>query len=803
MKRIILALCSFVIALAPAYAQSAAEINAAKQMARSYGYSSTEIDQAINKLSSSDAQNGNQTVGNQTAGKAGQPQVITGLAGTVAMPPTSDVLIGMEDIPSPTTVAPIAGRHAVSSDIYGHDFFISDGLALIPSINAPIPASYRLGPGDDISIDIWGDSNANYSSVIGNDGTVVIQGLGPIAISGMTVSEAEMILKSRLSSLHSSLRGNGSKLHLSVNKIRGVTVYVLGEVLTPGVYTLPSLSSIATAVYMAGGIMAYGSVRNINLYRDSKLAGTFDLYDYIFKGKFDTNIRLQDGDIISVASSGNIVKVGGGLNRNFLKYEVKEGESVSDLITYAGGFTTDAYRDKVHIDRQNGPEGKSYDVLAEEFSTFPICSGDSVYVNVNIPKYTNRVYISGAVLRPGPYSISDKVSNVRQLIEAAGGLQEGAYTNRGYVNRRDADMKPANLSFNLERIMNGLDNIDLVRDDSVRVYTVLELQDSLTVTINGEVNAPGSFEYREGLTIWDVILMAGGVNDGGDISNVEVATRGRENPSCIKHYNLIERPEDGAATLQPFDLVSIRRRVNYRELQTITISGEVKYPGTYAIDKNSVRLSDVVMRAEGFTEDAYTKGAVLKRMMTEIDKEKARNAKELEMKMNSDLSKTKTEDVKLDSLGKREILIDSTYTVGINIDEALKNPGSYADIILHDGDEIMVPQLNNTVKISGGVNFPNTVAYDPSRSWKYYIHNAGGFTKSARKHKTYAIYMDGSSAVRGNSKFKMEPGMELVVPEVDKDDSGRITFAEVTSLTSSLSSMAYMAAILINLFSNK
>ena len=791
MKKLIIAICFLAAASMPLLAQTETEIQAAKAVARSYGYSNDEINQVMNRV-------------NGTAGTAGQQvngqvntypsvQYLPGQTpyGTVANPPTSNVAVPVGDMTSPnTTVMPIQGRKAPSSIIYGHDFFISDGLALIPSVNAPVPASYLLGPGDEVVIDIWGNSNANYTRTIGNDGAITIQGIGPLYLGGMTLAEAEKHLKSKLSTLYSSLRSSGTYLRISIGKIRGVTVYVLGEVYTPGVYTLPSLSSIATAIYMAGGIMQFGSVRNINLYRQSELKGTFDLYDYIFKGKYDTNLRLQDGDIISVGQTGNLAAVGGALNRFELKYEMKEGETVQDLINYAGGFAVNAHRDQVHIDRLGTSIGESFDVAKDDFGTFRICAGDSLFVSSTAVKYGNRVHITGSVLHPGPYAISDNMRTLSQLIKAAGGVQEGTYNARGYICRRDTDMKPANVSFSLESVLAGHEDIDLVRDDSVRIFSVLELQDSVVVSVMGEVNYPGDFEYRDGITLGDVILMAGGLTDGGDLANVEVATRGREDRGEVKRFNLVNDPSANEQILHPYDMVFIRTKVNYRELQTVTVMGEVKYPGTYAIEKNSVRLSDVIARASGFTDDAYVKGAILKRLMT--DEEIAKQEVALNITQNQTANPTDTTILDVKKIG-------DTFTIGIDLNEAVRNPGSYADIILRSGDIIDVPQMNNTVKISGGVYFPNTVAYNPSYSWRDYVDRAGGFVKGARKSKTYAIYMDGSAAVRGSNKFKMEPGMEIVVPQVSETEGKKLSLAEIASLTSSVSSIAYMAAILINL----
>ena len=799
MKKLIIALCFLVAAAMPLLAQTETEIQAAKAVARSYGYSNDEINQVMNRVNGTGAANGQQvTAGQQVVNGqvAGYPagQNIPGQTpyGTVAYPPTSNVAVPVGDITLPgTTVMPIEGRKAPSSNIYGHDFFISDGLALIPSVNAPVPASYVLGPGDEVVIDIWGNSNANYTRTIGNDSAITIQGIGPIYLGGMTLAEAEKHLKSKLSTLYSGLRSAGTYLRISIGKIRGVTVYVLGEVYTPGVYTLPSLSSIATAIYMAGGVMQYGSVRNINLYRQSELKGTFDLYDYIFKGKYDTNLRLQDGDIISVGPTGNLAAVGGALNRFDLKYEMKDGETVQDLINYAGGFTVNAHRDLVHIDRLGARIGESFDVAKDDFGTFRVCAGDSLFVSSTTMKYGNRVHITGSVLHPGPYAISDNMKTLSQLINAAGGVQEGTYNARGYICRRDADMKPTNVSFSLERVLAGLDDIDLVRDDSVRVFSVLELQDSVTVSVMGEVNYPGDFEYRDGITLGDVILMAGGLTDGGDLANVEVASRGREDRGSVRHFNLVKEPAGNDEVLYPYDMVFIRTKVNYRELQTVTVMGEVKYPGTYAIEKNSVRLSDVIARASGFTDDAYVKGAILKRLMTDDEIAKQEVALNITQNQTANPMDTTILDVKK---------IGDSFTIGIDLNEAMRNPGSYADIILRSGDIIDVPQMNNTVKISGGVYFPNTVAYNPSYSWRDYVDKAGGFVKGARKSKTYAIYMDGSAAVRGSNKFKMEPGMEIVVPQISETEGRKVSLAEVASLTSSVSSIAYMAAILINLF---
>lgn len=794
MKKLILTVCALFAFLYYSDAQTQSELKAARALARQQGYSDTQIDQALNMV------NGENSA-DQTKNDTSKKNFSNPGTGTVVTPPTSAITMPVVEIPEPAFVSPIAGRMAPSSTVFGHDFFISDGLSLIPSINAPVPDSYVIGPGDMVNIDLWGSSSASFSCVVQNDGSISVKGVSPMHIGGTELKDARKIIRNKMSSRFSGLSSGGTDINVTLSKIRGVAVYVVGDVFCPGVYTLPSLSSVATAIYMAGGIMKYGSVRQIKIFRGTALAGTFDLYDFIFKGKYDTNVLLQDGDVISVSSTGGIVRAGGAFNREGLQYEIKKGETVSDIIRYAGGFATDANRKMVHIDRNDGLKGYSYDVKAEDFDTFQVMAGDSVSVSSNrVTHYENRIVITGSVNHPGSYSISDKLTNLRQLIDAAGGLKVGTYMTNGYICRKDKDLNPSSVPFSLERIMNGQDNIDLIREDSVCIFSVGELRDSLTVSIKGELNAPGDFEWRENITIGDLILMAEGLTDGADLSNVEVASMSRGAGPSTKRYNLTENPDSYRVTLSPFDVVMVRHIQEYRPLSTVTITGEVKYPGVYAIDKKNFRLSDLVARASGCTEDAYIKGASLKRLMTEEELEKAKEGLVVleKKKYEKKLVDENLKDAKQDSIVIETAAIKDTYLVGISLENAIRHPGSYHDIVLRDGDVVDVPLINNTVKISGAVNFPNTVAYNSSFSWRNYISQAGGFKKNARK-KVYAVYMDGSAAARGSVRFRMEPGMELIVPEVEVGKN-KSSIAEIASLTSAVSSVAYMAAIMVNLF---
>ena len=790
---------------ASVWGQSAAEMAAARSLARSYGYSNDEINAVLNH-----------DINGRTSGPARQRQqyLMPTTIPNQALP--GQMIAGVE---YPIEVQPVDSLMP-HSPIFGHDFFISKGLSLIPSITAPVPASYVLGPGDNVSVSVWGSANAEEDYQIGSDGSIRVEGVGPIPLAGMTVSEAENQLKSRLASIYGGLRNGGSSLQITVGKVRGISVYVLGGVKTPGVYTLPSLASIATAIYMAGGIHESGSVRNIHVYRAEQEVGVFDLYSFIFDGQYNGALMLQDGDIVSVGQMENVVSLGGEVLRP-MKFEMRAEETLEQLIRYAGGFTPSARRDLVHVDRQVAAVGTSYDVKGEELSSFVLAAGDSIYVNSLIAKFENRVIIAGSVKHPGPYAISESVRTLSQLIEAAGGLQEGTYMSRGTISRFDEQMKPISVTFDLSQIIAGSSDIDLIRDDSVRVYSVMELQDSTKVTIQGNVKEPGEFDFRTGLTLGDLILMAGGLKDGTDVSKVEIAVRGRVETGFIRQLDVAADPQLMETELQPYDKVFIRPQENYRPIKSIEVRGDVKYNGFSAVERNYVRLTRILDSCGGFTDDAFVKGAKLRRKMTEYEFERSQLAQEVAERQNlsaGDSTKvpaqyvfkngklmkstviTKTEEGKepTEETVTEEMEVP-TYYVSIDIAKAMKNPNTDADLILCDGDVLEVPQMNNTVKVSGGVYMPNTVTYNPSYSWRDYVNMAGGFVKGARKGKVYAIYQDGSSAVRGSSRFRNEPGMEIVVP-VDTTTHNRMSIGEAVSIASASTSLVYVVALLVNLF---
>jgi len=789
-----------VVSFSSVSAQSAAELAAAKSMARSYGYSDDEIDEMMKKNNGMQSGNNSSSLQSRSRSQSTQQrsQSTQQRSQSTQQQRTSSFtqssngqIIGWDEVNDVPILADDVEmllrewdpNYKTEHAIYGHDFFLSSGFEIIPSINAPVPESYILGPGDEVIIDIWGASSSSVIATIENDGSIAIEGLGPVFLAGQTVESAQNTLKVALSKIISDLGGSNpqSNLRVSVGEIKGVTVNVVGEVNMPGMYTLPSLSTIMSAIYMAEGIKQTASVRNIKLYRSGQEVTTFDLYDFIFNGAYDENLRLQDNDIIAVEGAGKLVKVSGAVNRP-MNYEMKDDQTVADVLEYALGFKYNAVTENIHLERISSSLGLAYDIEESQYGSFQLENGDKITVKENRALFENRVTIAGAVMYPGSYSIGDGIATVGNLIEAAGGLLEDAYLERGQINRMDEERRRVFVSFSLQDVLAGSD-INLVREDTIRIFTHDELRTDAYVRITGFVNNPGEFTFREGMTLGDIILIAGGFRDGADVSKIEVASIGYKDIGEVHNYNLEENPQESNAVLKGYDVVSVRRQTYFRDPSVIDLRGEVITPGTYVIDKIEVRLSDVLERAGGFTDEAYVKGSKLVRVLTPEEQENQRIAYEAALK----------------NLGREDSIdysfLTDRYNVGIDLEKALKNPGSAADLVLRNGDIISVPQMNNVVRISGGVYVPTATSYDEKYKWKDYVSAAGGFTKQARKRKIYAIYMNGKIATRGHN-FKMEPGMELVVPEKKIEEDRRMSAAEIAAIASTTSSVATLIVAL-------
>ncbi len=754
-----------------AVAQTSEDIEMAKKIAKSQGYSESEINAMIAK------KGGEATKTVSTVNKVQR-------ADTNKIQKTRKLDQNIEEkIVDSTKI-----------EIYGHEIFQSEQLNFIPSYNIPTPQSYKISAGDEVVIDLWGGVYLNYTQTVSPEGSITIPDLGPVYLNGQTISQAEANLKIYLSKIYSGLLGGDANtfLRLSLGRMRSLTVNVVGDIAKPGTYTLPSLSNITSVLYLAGGPSDIGSVRDIKVYRNNKLIKTLDIYHFINKGDFSANIRLEDNDLIKVSTYINLVKISGNIKRP-MYYEMREGESISLLLDYCGGFSKDANRQRVHITRVIGERRESFDVSSNEFGSFILKDGDEVAVSSNIEQNKNRVNIIGAVWHQGYYSISDTLSTLQQLIKVAGGVKEDAYMKQGYIERLDMTKKKVSLNFSIKEVIEGNEEIKLMPDDKVRLFYAKELRDSSTISSFGEFNKPGVFEFREGMTLSDIILLSGGFNNGASISNIDVARRNTlegtiSNPDTIARvfrFDLLNHPEESAFEMKPYDQVFVRHLPNYKKQQIITLTGEVLFPGEYVVENNIVRLSDVIKRAGGVTKDAYLKGGTVKRLLTDEEYERAQ--------MAIDIAKKQTDSIMIEDLKR-----DERYTVSADFISAISDPGSYSDLVLHQGDIVTIPKLNNTVKVSGGVLFSNVLTYDPKLSPRDYINKAGGYSKNAIRGSTYIVYINGSASSKRGSGFEVEPGCEIIVPIKDITNERRISATEVMSIASSTASVAAMVVSMVN-----
>ncbi len=675
--------------------------------------------------------------------------------------------------------------------IFGHDLFNNESLTFEPNMNIATPRDYVIGPGDAVIIDVFGASQESFNETVSPDGFVTIEGFGPIQISGLTVGQATSRLRSQLGARYSS-----SQIRLSVGQTRTITVNIAGEVLMPGTYTLSAFATVFNALYMAGGINDLGTLRNIKVYRNNRLISTVDVYDYILNGKATGNIRLTDNDMIIVESYDCLVSISGRVKRP-MYYEMKKDESLSSLMKYAGGFASNAYRGSVRVLRKNGALRSVHSVGEFDMGAFHMADGDSVAVDSIINRYSNMVEVIGAVFRPGMYEMGEKVSTVGQLAQYAG-LTEDAFTTHAVMHRMKSDRTLEVLSVDLGGILDGrVGDVALQNEDVLFIPSRKETLEAQTITIHGEVQNPGIYKYADNETVEDFILQAGGLTDAGSMAKVDVARR-IVNPNATTTQDTIAYTysfalKDGfiidgnnSFTLQPFDVVYVRKSPGYVEQQNVSIEGEVMFEGTYTLSKKSERLSEVVNRAGGLTKTGYTKGARLLRQRTPEEMER-QNALIQAARRSQSGGK--------DSINIEKLDLGNTYPVGIELDKALANPGSDEDIVLRAGDRIIVPEYSGTVKINGEVMYPNTVGFVEGKKLSYYINQAGGWGNNPKKNQTYIIYMNGTVA-KADRKHKPMPGCEIVVPT--KQRGSKLSTAELLAIGTSTASIATMIATIVN-----
>ena len=692
----------------------------------------------------------------------------------------------------PDSLSMILPSEPVGRKVFGRDIFNNKQLSFEPNMNIATPQNYRLGPGDVVFIDIYGASQKNVEATVTPDGTVVIEGFGPVQVSGLTVAQANARLKSTLGARYQS-----SKVRLTVGQTKTIMVNVMGEVKTPGTYTLSAFASVFHALYMAGGTNDIGTLRNIKVYRNNKLVTTVDIYDYILNGKLTGNVRLADNDVIVVGTYDCLVNVAGKVKRPMF-YEMKKSESVGTVLKYAGGFTGDAFKKTVKVIRKAGSKYSIFNVGEFDVNTFKIEDEDSGFVDSVMPRYSNMVEIKGAVFRPGMYQVGGDITGVRSLLEHADGVTEDAFLQHAVMHRMKLDRTLEVVQVDVEGILAGkVPDIPLKNEDVLYIPSKKDLLEQQTLTIHGEVLYPGTYSYADNTTVEDLIIQAGGLTDAASFMKVDVSRRISDrqaisvSDTIAKTYTF--KIKDGFVidgtpgfTLQPYDEVYVRTSPGFSAQKNVTIEGEVLFGGTYTLAKKTQRLSEIIKQAGGLTTTAYAKGARLERKLT--PEERARMQQVLKM------AKAKAGDA--DTLNVNKLDIGNTYYVGINLDKALAEPGSNFDIVLREGDKISVPEYTNTVKISGDVMYPNTVAYRKGKNVGYYVDQAGGWGSRAKKSRTYIIYMNGTVAKIGKDA-KVEPGCEIVVPS--KPVNSRMTTSEVVALASGTASIATMIATLVNL----
>ncbi len=676
--------------------------------------------------------------------------------------------------------------------IFGHDMFNNKNLTFQSSMNLATPQNYRLGPGDEVRVDIWGVSQDNLSQVISPDGYITIDGIGLIQLSGLTVSQAKVKLREEVGK-----RYKDSKIELTLGQSRTITVHVMGEVKVPGTYTMSAFSTVFNALYMAGGPNSIGTLRQVKVYRNGKLLSNVDVYAFLLKGALSGDVRLQDNDMITVSPYDGLVNISGMVKRPMF-YEMKKDETVATLLEFAGGFTGNAHTRALRVNRSTEPNRSVFSVGEFDYSQFRLMDGDSVSVDEIINRYQNMVEVVGAVFRPGMYQLGTDISTVKALIEAAAGVKEDAIISHAVLHRMKFDRTREALSLNLQGIMDGTSpDVSLRNEDVLYVASNEAINKERTVTIHGEVMKPGIFPYAENETLEDLILQAGGPTKSASMTKIDVsrriinpyATEGSDSITTMFTFDLnpeFKLEEETQFVLHPFDEVYVRRSPDYNIQQNVVLEGEVEFEGTYALTSKNQRLSEVVKRAGGLTKYAYVEGTKLLRQMTPDERAVT------EVAIRTALRNTGTKD----SIDVTKLMLSNDYPIAIELDKALQNPGTDDDPILREGDRIVVPRMTSTITVNGEVLYPNTIRYKEGKSTRYYINQAGGYTSSAKKSKTLIIYMNGMVSKASKSEGP-RPGCQIIVPS--KKKSNGLTMQQWLSFGTTAASLGVMVSSIANL----
>ena len=696
----------------------------------------------------------------------------------------------------------VNGKH-----VFGRDIFNRRMLTFEPNMNIATPANYVVGAGDRVIIDVYGASQKSEQLEVSPDGTITVEGFGPIHLAGLTVSAANEKIKHELGQRYKS-----SNIRMTVGQTRTISVNVMGEVTAPGTYTLSAFATVFHAIYMAGGVTGVGTLRSIKVYRGGRQLTVVDVYDYILNGKLAGNVRLADNDVIVVGPYDCLVDISGQVKRP-MAYEMRKGESLATLLKYAGGFTSKAYKKGIQVNRVSGEQYSAYNVQEFDISSFKLMDGDSVTVDSILERYANTVQIKGAVFHPGMFDLGGTNNTVRSLIESAGGLTEDAFTAHAVLHRMKPDRVRKVLSVDIEGIMAGtIADMPLENEDILFIPFRNETLNERTLTIHGEVQMPGIYEYAEDETVEDFILQAGGLTDAASTARVDVSRRisdpgaTQASDEIANMYSFVVKngmvvDGDRSFTLEPYDEVYVRRSPAYQPQRNVLIEGEVLFPGNYALTTKNQRISELVKAAGGVTDQAYVRGARIERVMTEDEKFRNRQVLDLVRQKGQnaglDMVMQDEEAADYDINQARDSVENDTvrYSVGIELDKALANPGSDYDVTLKEGDRLIVPEYNGTVKINGNVMYPNTVAYSDGKKYKWYVNQAGGFGSRAKKSRTFVVYQNGT--VSKAKKARIEPGCEIIVPS--KTTTPTEVIGQIGAVGTSMATLLTLLISVVNL----
>lgn len=684
--------------------------------------------------------------------------------------------------------------------IYGHKVFNSRALTFEPSENIATPQNYRLGPGDEVIIDIWGTSEDHLRQTISPEGSIMISQIGPVYLNGMTINDANKHIKNAFSKKYAGMEDAETDIQVTLGQVRTIQVDILGEVATPGTFRMSPFASVFHALYRAGGINDIGSLRNIQVLRNGKKVAGVDIYEYLFDGKTNGNIRLQEGDVIIVPPYDQLVSIDGNVKRP-MYYEIKPDETIKSLLEYSGGFTGDAYEGMVRLARQSGTENELYNIERGEFASYRLQDGDIITVGTILDRYANRVELKGAVYRPGMFAIGKDINTVSDLVKKADGVTDDAYTDRVLLYREGPDLELQIMALDLKDILEGrAKDVTLKRNDVLVISSIHELEERGALSIGGQVARPGSYPFAANTTLEDLIFQAGGLLEGASTARVDISRRIVDPTSTQQTQQISEiytvSIENGLALnsgkgfkLMPYDHVEVRKSPGYNAQESVSVRGEVLFDGSYVLQKRNERLTDIIKRAGGILDEAYIKGAYLTRRLSEDELASRREVLRLAM-ANSGPGMA-------DSIALSKINVSPTYNVGINLEKAIQNPGSHYDVVLQPGDALFIPEQQSTVKIAGDVMFPNTVVYEPGKKLSYYIDQAGGYGQRARKNKAFIVYLNGTVA-KAKRGTPIEPGCQIIVPS--KPDTSNTDWTKILTLATSFSSVAALGATITNIF---